>query len=602
MIRTPPPIQRPSRPAPRWRLLGFLACVWPAVAAGQPAGPLTEGGSSELRVAASERVLWLAEVAGSRSLLFVREPGGRFELRSSVKRRVAVMTAIDRDLLVFFDDAGSYRYSPEAAEPSPERELPQGQLPLDLVGEQNVVYAIIPSEPARELPPVGANDAEGTAPEFDPGNAALSVVAYEGETWKAVAPLPSSVELSASARLRPRLGFAQGRLLLFVPAEQSGPIQWFYWDAENSRWVARGAIGDAPLTGFWLVSFSRVLTLVSAGPDGGGGETIRAYRLLGDPTQAEPGAWRAAEQLRFSELPEGVGAARYDGAVGFNQHLGLLALDSRGEGYLRFARIANPPAEPTQRVADILAEPRAALHTHSVVQTLAFALLVALLIGLFVFRRGSMIRLIELPPGCALAFHLQRLLGWLIDFAPFTLAAAIVLDVPWREGVRDLAKWGISPDPEGGLPEQKVLLWWAFGVCGHTAYMLVMELLTRRTVGKVLTRVYLLSESGRRPTVVQILTRNFLRLIELMPQFWVFAVLVLLSRNRQRMGDIFARTLVIRPVPVQRTTVGDEVAGPPDDRPSEPSGDEAPAKPDADENDSSDADGDERGSSKPRKQ
>jgi uncharacterized RDD family membrane protein YckC len=65
-------------------------------------------------------------------------------------------------------------------------------------------------------------------------------------------------------------------------------------------------------------------------------------------------------------------------------------------------------------------------------------------------------------------------------------------------------------------------------------------------VGKVIARVHLLSAAGTRPTVGQIVIRNLARLIEFTPQFWVFMILVVFSRNHQRMGDIFARTVAIR--------------------------------------------------------
>jgi uncharacterized RDD family membrane protein YckC len=55
-----------------------------------------------------------------------------------------------------------------------------------------------------------------------------------------------------------------------------------------------------------------------------------------------------------------------------------------------------------------------------------------------------------------------------------------------------------------------------------------------------------LSESGSVPTLRQILVRNALRLLELQPPLWILGFLVVLSRNRQRVGDLFARTVVIR--------------------------------------------------------
>ena len=100
-------------------------------------------------------------------------------------------------------------------------------------------------------------------------------------------------------------------------------------------------------------------------------------------------------------------------------------------------------------------------------------------------------------------------------------------------------------------------------------------------------RLHLLSESGTRPTAGQIFARNLSRLPEFMPQFWVFVILVMLSRNHQRMGDIFARTLVIRKAPARPP--GDSAPPPSqEDHPGEkrepPAEDEdQPAPPDPDQ-------------------
>jgi len=544
------------------------------------------GPSPQIRVAANEEWLWLAVVTGSQSSLFFREASGGFDLGRSANHRIAAMAALDRDLLVFFDDAAVYRYRPDTtARPTAEAVLPQSHVPLDMAGEDGVLYAIISSAAASELPPVPVEDATPASQPFDAGDAPLSLAKYDGRAWYAVAPLPPLVQPGTNARLQPRLCVLRGRLLLLTPAEQPNHIFHFYHDGEKNQWVPRGTVGVPQLSGFWAVNFSNTPTLVTVSPSPAGGETIKVLRLLGEVAQAEATAWQPAP-LKLSELPEGVTAARYAGAFGFNQHLGLLAIDTNGTGHLRFALISQPPAEPTQPIPDVLAEPGLLRRSHRLVQMFTFALLLAVLIGLFVFRRGSMINLIELPPGCALSFNVQRMLGWLIDFAPFTLVGAMLLDVPWGQGLRSLARWGISPDPQGSVPEQKVVLWWAFSVLCYTTYMLVMELITLRSPGKYFARIYLLSESGTRPAARQILTRNLTRLIEFMPQFWIFIVLVLLSRNRQRMGDIFARTVAVRLTPARPAVPDRKAPGPPDKQPAEPSRDEAAAAPDSDEPDS----------------
>ena len=566
MIRARWPNEERARRPGRWRWLALLLWLCPTLAAAQPAAPPSTQQGVEVRIAANARTLWLAVVSGSKSRLFSRSAGGRFDLGYPIDGRIAFMATAEREPLVFFDDGQSYRYLTEPGRLKPARNLPADQLPVDVVGNRDVIYAIIPSETARELGVTDAERTETTTQElFDPGDVALSLAVYDGRTWTAAAALPAQAQPAPSARLKPRLCLVDETLLLFTVAGPSGSILCFQRDLAEESWKPCGTLGPARLTGFWALNFENRPMLLTASPGSDGGENVTALRLLGNVARSDATDWRPAE-LEMSELPAGVLVARYEDAVAFNQHLGLLTIGDNGDAYLRFARLAAKPAEPTLAVADVLAEPAIALRMHGLLQMVTFILLLAVLAGLFVFRRGSMLKIIELPPGCALAFQLQRLCGWLIDFVPFALAAAAMLDVSWSEGIKSLTRWAISPAEEN-LPEQSVLTWWALTVIGYTVYTLVMELLTHRTVGKVLVRMQVLSESGTRPALWQVLTRNATRLLELsLPTLlWIVAVLVLLSRNHQRMGDIFARTVVIRLTRVQPSAEDRTTTGPPDE-------------------------------------
>jgi uncharacterized RDD family membrane protein YckC len=542
---------RPSRLA--------LWCQWAAVLwlcanplAAQPEGPPAERRPRDIHIAASENCLWLIVVDESQSRLFFRDPEGTFAAGPSTQRRIVAQTALDRDLLVFFDDGALYRYSPTDAPPTAESVLPQRKIPLEMVGGDRRVWAIISSATAAELPTEVADEPQTQPHAFDPGNSTYSLAVFDGRRWSAVAPLPASVRSPGNTRLRPRLCLARGSLLLLAPGEQPDQIRCFYLDHQKREWLSHGPIPMPRLLEFHVANVSRVPTLVAMLRGAAAGAELSVLRLLGDPALADADSWRPGK-LELSGLPDGVPGdqviTRDTDVVGFNQHLALLAWTTAGEAYVRFARIDARPAEPTVAVEQVLAQPGVFRRGQGALQFITLGLLLAVLVGLFVFRRGSMVHVVELPAGCALALNMQRLAAWLIDFVPFTVVAAVSVGIPWGQGLGALGRWGISPNPQGGLPDENVLLWWGLSIAGYTAYSLVMELLVGRTVGKVIARVRLISEAGTRPTAGQILTRNLTRLIEFMPQFWVFVVLVLLSRNRQRMGDIFARTVVIRPLP-----------------------------------------------------
>ncbi|RMF70748.1 MAG: RDD family protein [Planctomycetota bacterium] len=195
-----------------------------------------------------------------------------------------------------------------------------------------------------------------------------------------------------------------------------------------------------------------------------------------------------------------------------------------------------------------------------------------------------MINPVITPPGMSVALFTQRIIAWLIDLLPFLYAASWFLDVPFGSAVRQLGAWGLGPRSDQHPPEADLVLWWSLGCGGHALYCLVMELLTGRTVGKVLARTVVLSEHGAPPRAAQVFVRNAFRVLELMPQFWVFGLLVMLSRNRQRLGDIFARTYVARRAPRLTMRIDlDAPKSPPDnadpgDSDSESNDDEAPRR------------------------
>ena len=201
------------------------------------------------------------------------------------------------------------------------------------------------------------------------------------------------------------------------------------------------------------------------------------------------------------------------------------------------------------------------------IHTLMFFVLIATFASLWIFRRGSMVAAVALPGGIELAFVSQRLVAWLIDLIPFTVAFAAVWGVGWTYGLGELFKWAIEVDSSASnVWRPRVLLWWISSVGGYLLYTTAMELAARRTIGKLIMRIHLMGEAGRRATVAQVLVRNVFRLLELTPPLWALNFLAVLTRNRQRLGDLFARTVVVRHAAGEKSAdVADDSA---DDSPS----------------------------------
>jgi uncharacterized RDD family membrane protein YckC len=80
------------------------------------------------------------------------------------------------------------------------------------------------------------------------------------------------------------------------------------------------------------------------------------------------------------------------------------------------------------------------------------------------------------------------------------------------------------------------------------AYFPLMESLLGRSVGKFVTRTRVVNANGRNPSIVQSLVRTLFRLIEVNPLLVggsPAGIAVLLSRHKQRIGDMAAGTYVV---------------------------------------------------------
>ncbi len=522
-----------------------LVLSWASGAALGQAGAATQsGGRGMVHLAADEQTLWLAATDGQRSHVYRRRANEAFQPLESLNGAITRMVVCSGRLWVFVEDEAFYSLGGEGW--TRERDLPLRRKPLDLAGDDSGVYALTLSPPAGQMVRIVGEGRSATTAPFDAGDAPLSLVRYENQGWVALAACPRRF-LAAGARL-PRLAILQGVPCLLWYAEAGRQIECARLDAETSNWLPAPATPTEPTPeDFWVASIGRVPTLLIATPATNGGQPLVALRLLGglDGTTME---WRSAA-LDLSALPQGARGGRYADACGFNQHAVFLMVAQSETAYVRYGRIDAPPTEATASVADVLSGRRAAGSEWAWLQGATLVVLVALLLALFVLRRGAMVAVLTLPEDCALALAVQRLVGFAIDLFPFAVAVAIAMGIDWYAALRELAGWAFGSGAAGGkLPGSSTLLWWGASSGTYAVYSLVMELLTRRTVGKTLVGTRVLSETASPPLLWQIVVRNALRCVELMPPFWVLGFVVVLSRNRQRVGDIFARTIVVRRV------------------------------------------------------
>ena len=108
-----------------------------------------------------------------------------------------------------------------------------------------------------------------------------------------------------------------------------------------------------------------------------------------------------------------------------------------------------------------------------------------------------------------------------------------------------------------GREPQSWPLWIAFFVAGFLYYWLC-EGLWGRTLGKRFCDLRVVARDGARIGLGRALVRTLLRLVDVLPAFYVLgALLIWVTRRDQRLGDLAAGTVVVHPRMVELERLGD---------------------------------------------
>lgn len=211
---------------------------------------------------------------------------------------------------------------------------------------------------------------------------------------------------------------------------------------------------------------------------------------------------------------------------------GLAVVESSTEGELSIRRI-DPVSGRVGESRPMTPQPlMAARLLH---RPLLLALAVTAIMAVLMFRPLPAKATISLGPTQIVAGPVPRVVGVCVDVAVAAGATLIVLRCP----PADLARMPLwSTDLMQSVP---FLLMLGLTILHST----VTELITGRTLGKILVGARVVMVDGDRPAARAILVRNlFKALVLLIP---VLAVVALINPHGQGLGDLMARTVVVRP-------------------------------------------------------
>lgn len=201
------------------------------------------------------------------------------------------------------------------------------------------------------------------------------------------------------------------------------------------------------------------------------------------------------------------------------------------------------------------------------------AIMLGLVLGMMTLvlwkRRDQVAAPIALPIGLVPAAVWRRALATILDFVP-----AMLLVMPWWLSVmpesasygdiRTLTQQMEDPEMMAKLAPIQYTTILVYGL-----WCMIWEMMIGSSPGKYLFGCRVLSVVGNRPTPRQVFVRNVVRVIMVSmgaPGLIVtLMMIVMVTRNRQRVGDLLAGTIVVEP------GVPEEITEPP---PEEQSGDE----------------------------
>jgi len=143
----------------------------------------------------------------------------------------------------------------------------------------------------------------------------------------------------------------------------------------------------------------------------------------------------------------------------------------------------------------------------------------------------------SLPPYMQLGKLGRRLVATMLDLLPCMAIGMAIAG--WDEAAEGLRAW-MQPGTTGAAYIAMMI-----GMALLLIFSTVSEVKTGATFGKRMMGLCVIGDEGQKPTWKAIALRNVVKLLELWVMLPLAVIFPLITRYRQRLGDIFARTAVV---------------------------------------------------------
>ena len=534
--------------------------VTPPVDAPGAGPPITIDFSRDSFVAAADDQLWVIIPAESpKYRIFHRHaevPDDQLWAATETDHSIVAAGAFGQSLWIV-EDGGlvkRYQYHPHAVTRQ-DRYAHKVRDPLPLGGNalQDMVIGhagpvalthrlLNPTDPSEDQPaPPTPNEAD------DPQSDTWALWWFLRDRWTRVSLPP---DLPHDARLRLGMIEPQAQRIVLIIAADNAPLRLYTQtmsppalstgsatDPTNTDIVATDPpTPDPPPPGWSSVQFDLPLRhdaqltadqehqLIIAQGEPSSPDAIR-LTLLRDGAAHDLGAIRdpAIADARWYITP-------------FNREQAIVFVDP--DGGLRWTRyntkqsIADLPSPVPLTVVD------PPVSFNEVMDAIWFgAMIIAMMILFAAWRQGPKSLRAELPPDVVPAELMRRVTAAIVDqFVGNTIAVVV-----FRPDLDALQQWILEPQVDD------TMIFVGKAVAVFVIYSTILELINGMTVGKWLLKCQVTDIQGNRPKAWQILLRNASKILDLIVQ--PMLIMMLISPNRQRLGDLAAGTVVIRRIP-----------------------------------------------------
>ncbi|MCJ7545004.1 MAG: RDD family protein [Phycisphaerae bacterium] len=484
---------------------------------------------ARLLVAGDQQALWLLHSRDEgRFDLVTRPAGGTWQwIARDRSGTVAAMAADDAALHMAFTSRQYHVFGLLSREGAPGLSLPAAPVALCAAADlgPDAVSGLV------ALVPVAA--ATATAPARPSRGAALEVLVRTPGQWQHL----TTVAGLAGDLAEVRATAWQGALYLLAPGGDGQDNRLAAWQGGEWR--------DLPLPaamargrGLALTTIDGRLAAVVAQPTTGRAGSVRlevatmdqpggAFALQPVTADGQEATWSQEDAPAVSRLSDKL-------AVVWGTGRALkLATFSPATGRL----------DPVEDVT-IFQQPEADGHAEQIREFLLWGLLALILVPLFVLRPGGVPKPFSLPPPLEPAPLARRLAAGLVDLLPFHIAGGAYLHYTLPMSAEATTRLLIDLLRGRGAVPVQVAYAWAGMLVLFLLYGVVMETVFRATVGKLLFKLRVVGDEGADPRRLEVLLRNLFKAVEV---FYFFPLLlaVVVTRYRQRLGDMAARTAVI---------------------------------------------------------